>query len=453
MSGSGNFNILAHLVMLGWFPVCLALFLYCKPAKAVATGMVMGLLLLPNISYEFHRIPEYDKTIAVGFGLVVAALILDRRRLLSFRPRWVDLPVVVLCLSAFFSSLANGRGLWDGLSGMFDHFARWGVPWILGRVYFADFKPQQQLALAIVVGALIYTPFCLFEIKMSPLMHQLVYGVKLKAVKHAHRGMLWRPNVFLVHGLMAAMYLGMAAFLAFTLWLSKAKEQLRGFPMIAVAGLLMVVTVGASSKNALLMMVAGIVCLLIAKQFRWGFPLLLMVLVPPAYIGLRQGVGWQGQELVDAVDKAFGPGRAMSIKTRLDSENVLHDRTNEKKWLGWSDAGQFTGNQTERGEPTERGYIIIIDSMWLIYVGTGGLVGLISVFSIMLLAPFLAWKNIPARYWTHPALSVTVALSILSVLFALDCLLNSFDNPVFIAAGGGVCGLLGTKEGKARWQG
>ncbi len=279
-----------------------------------------------------------------------------------------------------------------------------------------------------------------------------MYGVQLKAVKHANRGALWRPNVFLIHGLMAAMYLAMAAFMAFTLWFSRAKRHLFGVPMLVIVLVLVGMTVLASSKNALLMLITGVACLFIAKRMRWGFPLLVLLVIPPSYVGLRQGYGWEGEELIETVEKVFGRARAYSMQVRLDNENMLHERTDQKKWFGWSDVGAFTGNAQRTRLHGDDAFVIIVDSMWLIYVGIGGLVGLVAVFALMLLAPFLAWKHLPARHWTHPSLSITVALSIMMVLFALDCLLNAFDNPVFIAAGGGVCGLLGTKEGKARWQ-
>jgi hypothetical protein len=449
-TGIGSYNLIAHLMMVGWFPLCFVLFLVMRPTKAVATGMVAGLLLLPNIEYEFFRIPDYDKSMAVGLGLILAALAFDRARLLSFRPRWVDLPVVIICVAPLLSNLANGYPLWSGLSGAFSAFVRWGMPWILGRIYFADFKPQHQLALAIVVGALLYAPFCLFEMKMSPLLHEIVYGVKLKTVKHAQRGMFWRPNVFLSHGLMCALYLAMAAFLAFTLWFTKARTALLRLPMLIVLAVLVAITVGASSKNAFLMMVVGMGCVVVARRLRTGLPVLLLIAIPVVYVGLRQGLGWDGQEIVEVSRSVFGEGRASSLELRFESEAMLSERAGEKVWLGYADMGEFTGNQPRDGTDRQD-FNIIVDSMWLIFLGTNGVVGLLGAFSAMLLAPFLLWKRLPARYWTHPSVSMTTALAIMSALFALDCLLNSFENPVFIAAGGGVCGLLGTPEGKARW--
>jgi hypothetical protein len=449
---AGSFNAIAHLMMLGWFPICFGLFLWMKPAKAVAVGIVAGLLLLPNIEYEFHRLPDYDKTMAISFGLIVAALVFDRARLFSFRPRWIDLPVLLICTVPLCSVLANGLGVWGGLAGGFGYLVRWGFPWILGRVYLADFKPQHQLALAIIIGALIYAPFCLLEAKISPMLHPIVYGVQMRGIEHASRGLLWRPNVFIEHGLKCALFLGMAAFLAYALWASKARTRLFGLPMIAVVGILMVTTAAASSKMALLMMGVGIVCLGVANRARLALPVLLLILVPPSYIGLRQGVGWGGEELLVVAETVFGKVRGGSLLTRLESEDLLAPRASERIWFGWADMGEFTGNRLRSGGSAHEAFTISVDSMWLIYIGTNGVIGVIAVFAIMLMAPFLVWRNLPPKYWSHPAITITVALGIMSVLFAIDSLMNSFDNPIYIAAAGGVSGLLGTREGQLLWK-
>lgn len=449
---AGSFNAIAHLMMLAWFPICFGLFLWLKPTRAVAAGVVLGLLLLPNIEYDIHRIPNYDKTMAISLGLILAALVFDRVRLFSIRPRWIDLPLLILCLSPILSAVANGLGMWGGLSGSVDYLIRWGFPWILGRVYFADFKPQHQLALAIIVGALIYTPFCLLEIKVSPMLHPIFYGVQMPGIEHASRGFLWRPNVFIEHGLKCALFLGMAAYLAYAMWASGARKSLFGIPMIGIVGILVLVTVGASSKMALLMMGVGIVCLFVARRMRLAFPVLLLALVPPTYITLRQGVGWGGDELLAVAETVFGDARGGSLLTRLQSEDLLAPRADEKIWCGWADMGEFTGNKLRTGGSAHESYTILVDSMWLIYLGTNGVIGVAAVFALMLMAPFLVWQQMPPHYWSHPAITVTIALGVMSALFAIDSLMNSFDNPVYIAAAGGVSGLLGTREGQRRWK-
>ena len=213
------YGLIVHLVMGGWYPICFALFIFLKPERAVATGLVTGFLLLPKASYDFPGFPNYDKALSIVLGVFVAALLFDSGRLLTWRPRSVDLPMGILCLAPFLSAVINGDGAYEGISNSFDFSMRWGLPWILGRIYFHDFEAQKFLAATVVAGALIYLPFALYEVKMSPQLHKLVYGVPLKSFKHAMRsGGLWRPNVFISHGLAYGLYNGIAAMLAFWLW-------------------------------------------------------------------------------------------------------------------------------------------------------------------------------------------------------------------------------------------
>ena len=78
--------------------------------------------------------------------------------------------------------VARGRERrYDGRPKAFDFTVRWALPWLLGRTYFTDFESQRALALIIVVGALLYVPFALWEVKMSPQLHSQVYGVALRS--------------------------------------------------------------------------------------------------------------------------------------------------------------------------------------------------------------------------------------------------------------------------------
>jgi hypothetical protein len=71
---------------------------------------------------------------------------------------------------------------------------------------------------------------------------------------------------------------------------------------------------------------------------------------------------------------------------------------------------------------------------------------------MQLLAPYLVWKKLPPGWWSHPALAAVVVFGVASLLITLDGLLNAFEIQAFTAGAGGVCQLLGTKEGKRLWQ-
>ncbi len=436
-------TFMVHIAMLGWFPVSMAFFLLFGPVRGVILGITVGLFLLPNAVYEFSGIPDYDKMMATSMGVALWAVVFDFKRVSKFRPRWVDLPVFLMCLAPIPSSLRPELaelGLWNGLSNSFQVFGTWCVPWMLGRIYISNVAAQRYFAYVLVAAALAYAPFLLWEVKMSPQLHEMVYGIKLKSFKHASRSYGWRPNVFLEHGLMAALMISMATLTAYWMWFSRMRRDIWGIPIGVVFCILFVTTVATQSSNALLMLVVGIACLTLGANMGWRAPLLFLVLVTPVYISLRQVVGWDGGELVEAAQAVFGERRADSLAFRLENEQLLRDKAAEHTWTGWGDMGLVTGN-------TEFRKAAVTDSLWLILMGLWGLWGMGTAFAALLLPPWLFWKKCPPGLWRHPMVSATAVFAVVLVLFALDCLLNAFPNPLFLAAGGGIAHMLGTREG------
>src|SRR5262249_34308506 len=131
---------------------------------------------LPTVSYYIPGLPDYSKATAASYGVLLGTLIFDLGRLMSFRPRWLDLPILAFILSGTASSLTNDLGIYDGLSNLFMRLVIWGVPYVMGRIYVRDADDARALALAIFVGGLCYVPPCLFEIRMSPQIGLHVYG-------------------------------------------------------------------------------------------------------------------------------------------------------------------------------------------------------------------------------------------------------------------------------------
>lgn len=449
MEQAGNYGFVVDAAMAGWYPLCFVLFMLLPPARAVAVGLVMGFLLLPNVLYDLPGMPNYDKGLAIVLGVGLAAMTCDYRRFAGFRPHKVDLPVLTLCLAAFASALANGDGAYRGASNAFDFGVRWALPWFLGRLYFAELEAQKYLALAVVVGALIYVPFALWEVKMSPQLHREVYGVMLRSFKHAHRAFgLWRPNVFVSHGLAYALFNSLAALCAFWLWHTKSVRVVWGIPMVFVVFVLFGMTFAAQSSNAILLLGLGLGSLLLATRHRLAFPLLVLVLVPPVYVTLRQGLRWDGQELVALAESVFGKSRANSLNVRIESEALLRDKILERPWFGFDDFKEFTGNKGRAVEDSP----ILVDSRWLLYLGLFGVFALVGLWGMQLLPPFLLWRRLPPAHWNHPALAAATVLGVASLLITLDGLLNAFEIQAFTAGAGGVAQLFGTREGRSLWQ-
>ncbi len=91
------------------------------------------------------------------------------------------------------------------------------------------------------------------------------------------------------------------------------------------------------------------------------------------------------------------------------------------------------------------------DGMWVITLGTFGLLGVISATVTIQLPVLLARKRLPLSAWTHPLGAPVAVLAVTLALHMLDNLLNAMLNPVFVLAIGGisVLGTRGTKRSPA----
>jgi hypothetical protein len=88
------------LVMFGWIPVVLYLFSRFPAQRAIVVSFVTGFLFLPQL-FQFpiaQGIPAYDKVSATSYCVLLATLLFDAGRFSSFKPGWLDLPMLIWCL-------------------------------------------------------------------------------------------------------------------------------------------------------------------------------------------------------------------------------------------------------------------------------------------------------------------------------------------------------------------
>ena len=69
--------------------------------RAVVMAFVGGWLFLPVFGIDLKGIPPFSKVSASAYAVLLgAAAVRLRDRLLTFRPRWFDLPIFVWCFTA-----------------------------------------------------------------------------------------------------------------------------------------------------------------------------------------------------------------------------------------------------------------------------------------------------------------------------------------------------------------
>ncbi len=438
-------NALVTISLLGWTPVVLLLFLMMQPRRAVITAFVAAWLFLPVKVPDMLMIvglPELDKMTVTCLAVLLGTFIFDQNRLLSFRPKPFDIPMAMWCAVPLFSSLTNTDStvwghpgipspLYDGLSEVLKQSVTWGLPYLIGRVYFNNLPALRELAIGVFVGGLVYIPLCAFELKMSPQLHYIVYGSHPHAdFRQAMRGGGWRPTVFMAHGLMVSLWMVTATMLGAWMWFSGSLRKVVGIPVLVLIVPLLIVAVLCKSMGSLLLMVVGLCTLYFVTRTRMSWPIIVLIALAPTYMSLRATQVWDGMNAVELADTLAGEKRAQSLELRMRNENILTERAVEKPVFGW--AGWGRSRVFDRWGKD----ISITDGMWVIALGKHGLVGLVSLTAVILLPVWLTVKRIPVRLWSHPKAAPAAALSVVLVLYMVDNLLNAMINPMFMLMAG-----------------
>lgn len=431
-------NILCLLALTFTIPMVFYLFSRLPPYKAVAVALLGSLLFLPMDKLPLPLI-LYDKVTATGIGIVMAMIAMDGERLAEYPWGIMDLPLFFWLLSGFLASVTNGLGPKDGVQEAFNAFTIWGAPFMAGRLYFSGPKAQSWLCGLFFLAGLVYIPFVAFELVMSPQAHRIVYGYMQHDFSQVIRGGGYRPMVFMEHGILLGTFMCMAALVGiwctWTKVFPKKMWQVGGSTWIWVL-LLGGAAVVCKSSGAIGLMVIGTFLLFSAVILRTRILIICLLLVPVLYVTTRTSGTWDGQNLVDLVAEKFSEDRSLSLKFRLDNELILIDKAMERPLFGWGGWGRSRVYDEETGED-----LSTTDGFWIITLGRWGILGLSSVFALMLLPTIRFLILFPPRRWKKPEVAPGAVLALIPLLFLVDCTLNAMVNPVYILFAGGVAGL------------
>lgn len=423
-------NTFGYFVISAWAPLTLSLFAKLDARKAVVVAFVLGTLFLPEFEETFLGLPDVSKGMLIALPACLGVILFSFRDIVHFKFEKFDLLPCLAIIGPYFSSTKNGLGGYDGISVMFDQLLIFGIPYFTGRILFSDLRSKRLLAIGFLLGGLIYIPFCLYELRMSPQIHRMVYGYFPHDFIQTYRYGGWRPQVFLNHGIMLGMWMTSASLVG--VWFLKTKI-LRGQLANTCVLALLVTTVLCKSTLAILLLLLGTGTLLTIQRFHGRLAILMMLIMPVAYIGARATQTWSGEELITYSESLFGERRAGSVATRINNENILLDRALQKPLIGW-------GRGNHRPEDVKT----ITDGKWIIVFGMYGWIGLVAFFGTWLLAILRFMRIYPTSTWTNPLVAPSAVLVVLILLYTLDSLFNSFPNPILMAGVGGLMGQ--TKE-------
>jgi hypothetical protein len=438
-------SIQAQLVLLAWLPLSLYFFSRFQPQTAIILSVIGGQLFLPErAAFALPLIPDYDKITAISYSLLLGIAVFDSQRLKTFKPSWMDLPMSIWCICPIFSSVTNNLGIYDGINAALGQIATWGCPYFLGRLYFSNLTGLRELSLGLIKGGLLYVPLCLYEVKMSPQLHRMVYGYIQHEFVQTIRSGGYRPMVFMKHGLVLSLIMMAVTLIAIWLWQAGALKKLWNVPVNWLVVILLGNFVLLKSTGAYGYLVYGLVILFIAQKFRSAFPLWLLIVGISLYLLLGMSGNFSTQQVAQVThiaEQISGADRAQSLKFRLDNEQVLTDKARQKILFGWGGWGR--NRVYEENWEGERVDTTVTDSLWVITFGQYGAVGLLALYSSFLLPvlSLIRWRY-PTSYWFNPKVAPAAVLAVILILFLADCLVNAPVIPLFPLIDGGLAGLV-----------
>ncbi|PQO45965.1 hypothetical protein [Blastopirellula marina] len=434
-------NTIADVALIAWPIVAFALFLSISARTAMLSAIIVSWLFLPIHSIPLPLLPDLNKTTVACGSIFACILIFDSQKLTQLQFKWYDLACLVLCICPFASSLINDLGAYDGLSASLLASFKWGLPYLIGRLSLRTTQDMREFAIAIFLGGVIYIPFCLYEIKMSPQLHATIYGMHQHSFAQTVRFGGWRPTVFMEHGLMVSAWMASATLCGYWLWRSGALAKLGRIPVWSLVISLLATTILCKSTGALILLAVGVAVLELTLLTQTRFALIALLATAPLVIVTRTASDFSYEGLVDLVAN-YSAERAESLEFRFRNEDILIAKALQHPlfgWGGWGDSRVYDDDGND---------ISVTDGMWIIILGTNGLVGLTSLYLLLLTPPLLMTHRFRASTLASAELGPSVSVAICITLFAIDCIPNAMFNPVFIIACGGIMQLQHLKEAR-----
>jgi hypothetical protein len=430
--------------LLAWVP-----FRACRPALAAAIVFFGGWVLLPVGHYAPGSaeavFPFWITGLAVPSDMLLTkawvapaaallgAAIFDGVTLRRFRPGWVDLPIVAWCAwplvqAALHALVGDAAARPPGWLSSPYLAGCWGLPWLLGRIYFATPDGQRLLATAMTASALACLPFSLIEGMVGPVLYDFAYETHPMRLDGIDRYVGFRPLGFFEDGNQFGIWISLSALAA--VWLAVALRDDRFATWRrAAAAVVVAMALAAQSLGALLMLVVGAAFLSTCGFLRprataiallaclaIGGVIYVSGVVPIMRIGRDTAIG---RAVVDAFHSV---GRG-SFTWRISQDQKLLADARENTVIGSAAWDWWRPKGTRPW------------GLSMLMLGQFGFVGVVlGLGSLLWPALRVAWQAPRASGWRAPALPLMLATVV--VMATLDSLLNSFFFfPAIVAAG------------------
>ena len=286
-------NLFANLVFFSWPLVVFWLASKYPTKQAIFLAFTLAILYLPNsFSIDLPLVPPIDRETMTSLSLLII-LFSTGKKFRVFTPGLATKLIigyfVVIILSCELNAdptLIGGRFLpglthYDALSSVIRMYL-WMMPFFLGRYFINSVKDNEAIFKMLVMMGLIYTPFMLIELRMSPQFHNWIYGYSNVDFMQQMRGDGYRPTVFYGHGLGLAFWVSTCVIAA--LALQKNKVKLTVLSTSKIVAYLIVILILCKTWSAMIYVLFAMLLiyrLKPVKQIKWCLLLAALVFLYP----------------------------------------------------------------------------------------------------------------------------------------------------------------------------
>lgn len=443
--------MISMLAILFWPFVVFWLFAKRSPAVAITAAILGGYLLLPqNYSIELPAVPSLNKNSIPALAAVLAAMMSVREPHMQAsvtvlpgllpRSRVVRILFILMLIGTVATVLTNGDVARYGgkiLPALrpYDVASALGntlftlLPFLLARKYLAHPDTQKILLVGLAVAGLLYSLPALYEARMSPQLSRNIYGYFPHDWRQHIRAGGFRPVVFLSHGLWLAIFFCSAFLAAMALWRSSSgKDRTRWLVASAWLFLTLIVSKGIGALGIGLLLGAMILFLPIRLQVIGAAVIAAGLMIYP----MLRGADMIPTEAVLNLAYNVDPAREASLRFRLMNEDILLEKANQRPVFGWGGWGR------NRVFDAEGNDISVTDGYWVMAIGTGGWIGYVVQFGLLLIPMMLLGLR-----WKQLALTpATAGLTLALTANMIDLIPNATLTPVTWLLAGALAGRL-----------
>lgn len=383
-------NVFAYVMLAIWPVVTVVMFRRLPLREALVWAVVSAYLILPPLAkLDLPAVPDLDKYSLPNLMIAYAILYVLHRRIEWLPQSAIGKALVLLfVLSPFGTILTNpdpipfAMGQVPGLR-IYDAFSTiayqmfWFLPFVFGRQFLGDPAGLRVLSRILVVAGIAYSVPMLIEVRLSPQMNVWVYGFFQHDFFQTIRYGGYRPVVFLPHGLWVAVFT-LTSMMCALLLLRVGPADIRPKALMATLYMTFVLII-CKSAGVLAYGVAFCPLILFTRprtQVLIAGVFAAVVLIYPLLRGLHVVPLEQIVQFADGIS----PDRAYSLNFRIQNEEMLLARAEERPWFGWGSYGRNFMHDPVTGK-----MINIADGQWIITLGMFGWFGFIANFGLSVL--------------------------------------------------------------------